>query len=123
MAFHNDIGKTGEEMAAEYLMSKGYAICERNWRSGKKEIDIIAMDSLQLVIVEVKTRTSDFYGEPEEFITPSKIRNMAKAADAYLSSLPHALDVRFDVISVVITDLPNRQYRIEHIEDAFLPYT
>lgn len=123
VARHNYIGKKGEEIAAEYLASKGYSICERNWREGKSELDIIAMDSLTLVFVEVKTRTSNQYGHPEEFITPSKIRNMAKAADAYISALPHQPEVRFDIISVVIPRDASEEYQIKHIEDAFLPYT
>lgn len=123
MARHNNIGKLGEDLAAEHLKSEGYAICERNWRSGKKEIDIIAMDSLEIVIVEVKTRTSEEYGEPEEFITPAKIRNIASAADAYLARLPHAFDVRFDIISVVFPPGREGEYKIEHIKDAFVPYT
>ena len=123
VACHNDIGKKGEDIAVEYLTSKGYSICERNWRSGKKEIDIIAMDSLEVVIVEVKTRTSTEYGDPEEFVKPAKIRNIAQAADAYLSRLPHAVDVRFDIISVVIPQNQSGKYQIEHIKDAFYPYT
>lgn len=123
MARHNDTGKKGEEIAAAYLASKGYSIRERNWRSGRQELDIIAMDSLELVIVEVKTRTGEEYGAPEEFITPAKIRNIARAADAYLTSLPHQVEVRFDIITVVIPPDGSEDCQIEHIKDAFIPYT
>ncbi|MEG1999332.1 MAG: YraN family protein, partial [Bacteroidales bacterium] len=65
MAHHNNLGKSGEYIAKEYLASKGYAIRDVNWRSGKYELDIVAMDGLQLVVVEVKTRSTDEYGYPE----------------------------------------------------------
>ena len=65
MAKHNELGEIGEEMAVEYLLDKGYIILERNYRFDRAEVDIIAQDNEQIVIVEVKTRTSDFFGDPQ----------------------------------------------------------
>lgn len=108
-------------LAREYLAAKGYAICEENWRSGKYEIDIVAQDGLQLVIVEVKTRSCTDYGNPVDFVTPQKIKRTVDAAQHYLEKRLHGMDVRFDIISVVIDDANSDSYEIEHIEDAFLP--
>ncbi|MBO7499129.1 MAG: YraN family protein, partial [Bacteroidaceae bacterium] len=59
MAEHNETGRRGEDLATAFLLSKGYGILERNWKSGRKEIDIIAQDGRDLVFVEVKTRSSE----------------------------------------------------------------
>ena len=118
MAKHNELGKEGETEAAEYLISKGYTIRHRNWRSGKRELDIVAQKDGELVIVEVKTRRSDEFGRPEEAITDRKIRNIIISTDAYIQRSEIDLPVRFDVITVTGTEPP---FQIEHIEDAFLP--
>ena len=75
MAYHNELGKIGEKLAAEYLINKGYEILAQNFYFDKAEIDIIAKkDNNTLVVVEVKTRNSDFFGDPQVFVTPSKIK-------------------------------------------------
>lgn len=121
MAKHNELGNLGEKLAREYLAAKGYAICEENWHSGKYEIDIIAQDGLQLVIVEVKTRSTNEFGNPEDFVTPKKIQRTIDAANHYLRLCPHDLDIRFDIISVVIDNINPENSEIEHFEDAFIP--
>ena len=82
MAQHNDLGKWGEEQAATFLERKGYTICDRDWRAGHRDLDIIALNEDQtiLVIVEVKTRTSAELNEPEEAVNRKKIRNIGNAA-------------------------------------------
>ena len=119
MAKHNEFGKQGEELAAQFLMEKGYEILERNWRNRHKEIDIIAKDGEELVIVEVKTRKSDDYGEPDLAVTKAKQTKLIYAANAYIFN--HGLDcnTRFDIISIVFKD---GKPVIDHIEDAFLPH-
>lgn len=117
MEYH-DFGKLGEEIAVNYLTAKGYRILERNWRSGHKEIDIIAMDGDTLVVVEVKTRKSNFFGDPDLAVGADKQRLLVWAADAYVRYRDLDVEVRFDVVSIVITD---NDQRIEHIEDAFYP--
>ena len=118
MAEHNDFGKLGEEIAANYLIGKGYEILERNWRNIHKEIDIIAKDGNFLVIVEVKTRQTDEYGNPDIAVTKKKQRMLISAANAYLFQNKLDIDTRFDIISIIFKD---GEPVIEHIEDAFLP--
>jgi putative endonuclease len=119
MAKHNELGKQGEEIAAQYLIEKGYEIVERNWRNSHKEIDIIAKDGVELVIVEVKTRQSDDFGEPDIAVTRQKQSRLIYAANAYLFRHNLDIDTRFDIISIVMKD---GNPIIDHIEDAFLPH-
>ncbi|MBR5631730.1 MAG: YraN family protein [Bacteroidales bacterium] len=118
MAEHNDFGKLGEELAVNYLTGKGYEILERNWRNIHKEIDIIAKDGKFLVIVEVKTRQTDEYGEPDVAVTRKKQRMLIAAANAYITRKGLDMETRFDIISIIFRD---GEPVIEHIEDAFLP--
>ena len=118
MAAHNDLGKLGEDLAVQYLTDKGYEILERNWHNIHKEVDIIAKDGRYLVIVEVKTRQSDEYGEPDLAVTKRKQRMLIAAANAYISMKKLDMETRFDIISIVFKD---SDPVIEHIEDAFLP--
>ena len=74
MATHNELGILGEQLALEYLVEKGYKVLEKNWRYLKAEIDIIAQKDNTLIIVEVKTRTSTFFGNPEDFVTKTKVK-------------------------------------------------
>ena len=119
MAEHNDLGKMGEELAVNYLIGKGYEILERNWRNKHKEIDIVAKDGETLVIVEVKTRQSDGFGEPDMAVTRQKQKCLVYAANAYVFSKRLDLDIRFDIISIVFNQ---GNPKIDHIEDAFLPH-
>jgi putative endonuclease len=120
MAQHNELGNQGEERAATYLLDQGYRILERNWRSGHKDLDIIAMDGASMVIVEVKTRKSRRFGNPEDAVSERKIRNIVACADAYLrlKSVPLGTPVRFDIISVVEH---SGTYELQHIKEAFYP--
>ena len=118
MAEHNDFGKLGEELAVDYLTGKGYEILERNWRNIHKEVDIIAKDGDFLVIVEVKTRQTDAYGDPDTAVTKRKQRMLISAANAYIARKNLDMETRFDIISIVFND---GEPVIEHIEDAFLP--
>lgn len=118
MAEHNDFGKLGEELAVDYLTGKGYEILERNWRNIHKEIDIIAKEGKFLVIVEVKTRQTDEYGEPDVAVTRKKQRMLIAAANAYITRKGLDMETRFDIISIVFRD---GEPVIEHIVDAFLP--
>lgn len=117
MALHNAIGKKGEALARAFLAEQGYHILEVNWRYRRAEVDIIAMDGAVLVFVEVKTRTNDTFGKPEEFITARKEQFMADAASAYMEKTGHDWEVRFDFISVLIQS--DQHATIEHFKDAF----
>lgn len=118
MADHNDLGNLGEERAQAFLRQKGYDIKETNWVTGKLEIDIIALKDNTLVIVEVKTRSTEFFEHPKEAITYRKIKNLVNAAHNYIMKTNWMGETRFDVISVI----PHgQQFVIEHIENAFIP--
>lgn len=119
MAEHIDFGKQGEEIAVKYLTDKGYEILERNWRNRHKEVDIIAKDGRELVFVEVKTRKSNNYGEPDLAVNKQKQRLLISAANAYIFRNNMDLDARFDIISIILSD---GEPKIDHIEDAFLPH-
>ena len=117
MAQHNDLGNLGEERAQAYLSSKGYKILHTNWVVGKLELDIVAEKDGWLVVVEVKTRSTETFEHPEEAITIRKIRNIVNATHEYIMQFDWKGETRFDVMSVV----PHGQdFLIEHIEDAFL---
>jgi putative endonuclease len=116
MKDHIELGKSGEELAVALLETKGYRILERNWRLGKEEIDIIARDGNFVVIVEVKTRTSNIFAEPETSVTKSKQRILIRIANAYVHYHRQQGEVRFDIITVLIR--PEGE-TINHIVDAF----
>ena len=101
MAEHNEFGKEGETAAADFLTEKGYSILHRNWRCGKKELDIVAKYNNELIVVEVKSRKDIRFGNPEEAVNDRKIRHIIASTDAYLRKFAIDLPVRFDIITVV----------------------
>ena len=111
-------GEKGEQMAADYLRSKGYQILETNWRMGHLEVDIIAIGANMLVFVEVKTRATNAFGEPEVFVDLAKQRHLIRAANIYIGKNGIDKEVRFDIISVILNEGVKS---IKHIEDAFKP--
>lgn len=117
MAQHNELGKKGEKAAANFLLNEGYKVVIQNWIMNRHEIDIIAEDDEYIVFVEVKTRTSRQWGNPEDFIGRAKIKRIVEAADLYLQL--HDIDkpARFDIISSVWN---GQTFEIEHIDDAFM---
>ncbi|HMN91298.1 MAG TPA: YraN family protein [Saprospiraceae bacterium] len=119
MAKHIETGQAGEALAQAFLKRKGYRILETNWRFSKAEVDIIAIHEHTLVFVEVKTRSSDRYGQPEEFISDYKERLLADAASVYMEQIEHEAAIRFDVIAIVYRSAED--YHITHFEDAFFP--
>ena len=84
MAAHNELGKWGEDLAAEYLKEKGYEIIERDWKSGHHDLDIIAKEGSTLVVVEVKTRRSRFFADPEEAVDYRKRQSLQSAINHYV---------------------------------------
>lgn len=118
MAAHNELGAWGELIAEEYLRKKGYVIVERDWHSGHRDIDIIAMDGMTMVFVEVKTRRNRFFADPEIAVDYKKIKNLRLSANHYVKFKRIDFDLRFDIVTVVGT--PNgAPPEIDHIEDAF----
>ena len=118
MAQHNLLGNKGEMLASRFLLDKGYAVHHHNWRSGHKEIDIIAQERNVLVFVEVKSRASEAFGNAHDAVDEKKIKLLISAAQAYLQKYKIDLKFRFDIITVIGECEP---YRIEHIEEAFHP--
>ncbi|MBD5422733.1 MAG: YraN family protein [Bacteroides sp.] len=118
MAQHNDIGKWGEQLARDYLVSQGYAIFESNLRSGHNELDIIAFRGDTVAFVEVKTRTTSF-SDPLEAIDTKKIRRLARAADSFLRAYNIIHEPRFDVITIVGS--PDTSHTLTHYPDAIIP--
>jgi putative endonuclease len=110
------LGKKGEDLALQYLQKKGYTLLERNWRFRHKEVDIIATDGRDLVFVEVKTRSSDWFGAPEEAVDDRKQRYLMDAAEAFIRIRKLDTNIRFDVVSIILK--PGYQ-SIDHIMDAF----
>lgn len=107
-------------MAANYLQDKGYRIALQNFRSGKGEIDLIAWaPGGALVFVEVKTRSLDAYGGPEEAVDKKKQDQIARTAGSYMEQIGHEGEIRFDIISVLLQK--DQVKNIRHAEDAFFP--
>ncbi len=117
MAQHNDLGEEGEKIAIDYLIKQDYVILEKNYRYLKAEVDIIARKENVVIAVEVKTRSSDYFGNPQDFIKPKKIKLMVSALDHYI--IENQLDVvgRFDIIALL---KQKNSIQIEHLKDAFL---
>lgn len=118
MAKHNEIGNIGEDIAHTFLIDKGMQVLERNWRYKRAELDIIAMEAETMVFIEVKTRSDDILGSPENAVDTRKRKLMIRAAIAYMHHSKHDWTIRFDIVSVI---LRNDKPQIDHIQDAFFP--
>jgi len=119
MAKHLDLGRAGETLAKTHLEKSGYEILDENWTHGKAEIDLIAYKDKVIIFTEVKTRTGNSFGEPEDFVDARKQKLLANAADEYIYLMNHQGDVRFDIIAILFDR--NKNYILKHIEDAFWP--
>jgi len=117
MSEHYELGKKGEQLAVDYLTKEGYKIEERNWRFQKAEIDIIASKQETIISVEVKTRSSKDFGNPQDFVNSKKIKLMVAAMNEYILKKNLDTEVRFDIIA--ITNIKG-EFDINHIKDAFL---
>ena len=118
MAAHIEIGREGEKLAAAYLEERGYTILHHNWRYSHYEIDLIALKDNLLHFVEVKYRSSNWHGHPEEAVTKKKVKALLQAVDQYLFLNPQYDNFHLDVIS--ITRHPNCEADYFLIEDVYL---
>ena len=119
MAKHNELGRSGEDIACEYLSDKGYTIVERNFMKPYGEIDIIAREKGGLLVfVEVKTVSHEMY-RAEENIHDMKLLRLGRVIQAYLASKRHFDDWRFDVVTVHINPT-TKQARVNHMEDIVI---
>lgn len=119
MAQHNELGKKGEQLAVDFLQKKGYKILERNYRYQKAEIDIIAQLHDTLCAVEVKTRSTPDFGNPQDFVKPKQIQQLVKAIDFYVIDNDLDVEVRFDIVAIIKNKLGTK---IEFFENAFLHF-
>lgn len=119
MAQHLELGRKGETLAKAFLEGLGYEILDENWTHGKCEVDLIAYKDGRIIFAEVKTRTGNGYGEPEDFVDNRKQRLLAEAADEYIYLMDHQGEVRFDIIAILFDR--NANHTLKHIEDAFWP--
>lgn len=116
MATHNDLGNKGEEIAVDFLQKNNYKILEKNWRFKKAEVDIIAIKKGVLAVVEVKTRSSDYFGDPQDFVNQKKIQLLVEAINEYVISKNLDVEVRFDIIAILRNQ---EKFEINHLKDAF----
>ncbi len=118
MAAKDVLGRRGEDLAVQYLEGQGLVVLSRNWRCRHGELDVVATDAGQLVVCEVKTRSSSRFGEPAEAVTPRKVARLRRVAQTWLAA--HRVrwcTVRFDVVAIVAE--PGREVTLQHHRDAF----
>lgn len=114
MSEHLKTGSRGEALAADFLLEKGFELVAKNYRYKHAEIDLIVKRDNLLVFVEVKTRKSSSFGEPESFVDEKKAAKIFEGADHYIFENNWNGNIRFDIISVKLEAVPV----IEHFEDA-----
>ncbi len=119
MAQHNLLGRQGEDFAAAFLIQNGYLILERGWTHRHLELDIIAFKDNLLVVVEVKTRATASYADPDDTISNAKLRKIYDATEHYMELKNIPWEVRYDLITVIAAGDP---WGIEHLEGAFYPF-
>ncbi len=112
------VGKRGEEIAEKYLKKQRYKILDKNFRCKQGEIDIIALDKNEIVIIEIKTRTSDTFGKPIDAVNTKKQKHIYNAAKYYLyKNKLETKEIRIDVIEIYIE---GKKIKINHIKKAIL---
>ena len=112
------LGRDGEAAACELFQGLGFEVVDRNYRSGRGEVDLVARRGETLVFCEVKTRRSDQWGLPAEAVDPGKQARLRRLAAAWLAERkPGYAEVRFDIVSVIVRD--SNRYEVTHIPDAF----
>jgi putative endonuclease len=118
MGGHLQFGKHGEQLAADFLLQKGYTILHCNWRHSHYEIDIIAQKKEILHFIEVKVRSSKKFGLPEEAVTKKKFQSLLQAADEFLYQHPQYRHVQYDIVA--INTYKNQPPEFFLIEDVYL---
>ncbi len=109
-----ELGRQGEELAAEFLSELGMIVMARNWRCDIGELDIVARDGECLVVCEVKTRSSAAFGNPVETVTGRKVKRMRRLALRWLEEHSiHAREIRFDIVGVL--RMPGGSMAIQHV--------
>jgi putative endonuclease len=116
--YKQQLGKSGENLAVDFLKKNGFEILERNYRYGHKEIDIIGKDKNTIVFIEVKTGRSKNFGSPQEWVNLKKQKSMIEVAQGYiLKNDFRDVDFRFDVVAI---NFERGTRKVEHIKNAFM---
>lgn len=118
MAAKDELGRRGEQLAAQFLERQGLVVLSRNWRCRHGELDLVATDSDVLVVCEVKTRSGTGFGAPAEAVTDRKAARIRRVTQVWLAA--HRLgwvEVRFDVLAVLAE--PGRPVTVQHFRAAF----
>ncbi|MBB2935926.1 putative endonuclease [Amycolatopsis bartoniae] len=115
---HLNLGRKGEDLAAQHLQKLGFVVLSRNWRCREGELDIVATDRRMLVVCEVKTRAGQNFGDPAEAVTAEKIARIRRITGQWLRTFKlRWCQVRFDVVAVLVE--PGGELRLEHFPGAF----
>jgi len=117
MAAHNEFGKAGEQMAAEWLIQHGFQLISRNWKFARYEVDIIASREGVLHFIEVKSRHDDAFGKPEDWVNRKKGRHLLTAGEAFQEKYPDWKLVQYDILSILLT--PDGKRDFFFIEDVY----
>jgi putative endonuclease len=118
MAKHNQTGILGESVAVNYFLEKEYSILHQNWRHSHWEVDIIASKENVLHFIEVKTRSTKNFGQPEDKVTKKKMQNLINAAEQYLHQHPEWRRIQFNILAITIVKNQPVEYFL--IEDVYL---
>lgn len=118
MRQHIDLGKKGEELAAQWLAARGFVILQRNWRHGRYEVDIIASQAGVLRIIEVKSRRSTSYGQPEESVSRRKFQHIMQGAAGWLLQYPGHRRLQYDVLAITLRKDSEPEFAL--FEDVYL---
>jgi len=120
MTYQREIGNKGEKIAVDFLNEKGYQLLECNYHTRYGELDLVMLDGGMVVFVEVKTRTSNTFGTPEESITPSKLEHIQNAGLLWLQEHPESSDDwRIDAVSILL-NRNGKLLDIKHFINAIL---
>ena len=114
-----NFGQEAEKLAADYYRNLGFQILQKNYRYRKAEVDLIVQKDNLLVVVEVKARSSTYFGDPQSFVSKKKIQLLVMATDAFIQQRDLAVEVRFDIISYT---LERGEWKLEHLPNAFYPF-
>ena len=117
MAAHNEFGKAGEQMAAEWLEQHGFQLISRNWKFARYEVDIIASRNGVLHFVEVKSRHGDLFGKPEDWVSRKKGHCLLSAGEAFMRKYPDWMLVQYDILSIMLTQDGKQDFFF--IEDVY----
>lgn len=118
MAKKDDLGRRGEDVAAEWVEAQGMRVVDKNWRCREGEIDLVALDGDDVVVIEVKTRSGTGYGHALEAVTASKLARLRRLAAAWSRANPgRGRDLRIDVVGITIERCQGHE-RIDHVRGA-----